>query len=181
MTENYTLQIKWRAFPLHPETPEQGKSLEELFAGSAINVVQMLAHLNQIAQSLGLPFGERKKTYNSRLAQELGLWAETKGRGHDFHMATFHAYFAEGRNLAEKNVLLHIAEKVDLVPSEAEKVLEERSFSSLVLADWQLSRIKGVTAVPTFIINDSSMTGAQPYDDLVRFIEAAGVSRKKDR
>ncbi len=179
MSENYNIRIQWRAFPLHPETPEEGKSLEELFAGSTIDVVQMFAHLNQIAQSLGLPFGERKKTYNSRLAQELGLWAETKDKGHDFHMAAFHAYFAEGHNMAKKKVLLHIVEQAALDPTEAEKVLEERSFSSRVLADWQLSRNKGITAVPTFIVNDSSMTGAQPYTDLVRFIKAAGATQKQ--
>jgi predicted DsbA family dithiol-disulfide isomerase len=124
----------------------------------------MLAHLNQVAQSLGLPFGERKKTYNSRLAQELGLWAETRGRGRQFHLAAFYAYFAKGQNLAKKDVLLELAATAGLGPTDAAKVIEERSFSSRVLADWQLSRNKGITAVPTFIMNDSSLTGARPYD-----------------
>ena len=141
----------------------------------------MLAHLNQVAQSLGLPFGTRKMTYNSRLAQELGLWAETRGKGHRFHLAAFHAYFAKGQNLAKKDVLLEIAAAAGLDPAEAEKVIEERSFSARVLADWQLSRDKGVTAVPTFIINDSSLTGARPYNDLARFVESAGAMPPHDR
>jgi predicted DsbA family dithiol-disulfide isomerase len=136
----------------------------------------MLAHLNQVAQSLGLPFGERKKTYNSRLAQELGLWAETIGKGHRFHLAAFHAYFAKGQNLAKKDVLLEIAVTAGLDPVAAEHVIDERSFSNHVLADWQRSRDKGVTAVPTFFMNGSSLTGAQPYDHLVRFVEQAGAA-----
>jgi predicted DsbA family dithiol-disulfide isomerase len=32
---------------------------------------------------------KRKKTYNSRLAQELGKWAETKGKGDEYHDAVF--------------------------------------------------------------------------------------------
>ena len=134
----------------------------------------MLAHLNQVAESLGLPFGVRTKTYNSRLAQELGLWAETKGRGHRYHLAAFHAYFANGQNLAEKDVLLEIAATAGLDPTAAEHVIDERSFSSHVLADWQLSRDRGVTAVPTFYMNGSSLTGAQSYDHLARFVEEAG-------
>ncbi|SHI01944.1 DSBA-like thioredoxin domain-containing protein [Desulfofustis glycolicus DSM 9705] len=134
----------------------------------------MLAHLNQVAQSLGLPFGPRKKTYNSRLAQELGLWAETRGKGHRFHLAAFHAYFAKGQNLAKKDALLEIAVTAGLDPAAAEKVIKERSFSARVLADWQLSREKGVTAVPTLIMNDSSLTGARPYSDIARFVETAG-------
>jgi predicted DsbA family dithiol-disulfide isomerase len=165
--------VQWRAFPLHPETPEEGKSLEELFAGSTINIPRMLEHLAQVADSLGLPFCERKKTYNSRLAQELGLWAESEGKGHFFHMAAFHAYFAEGLNLAKPSVVLQIAEKAGLDIVEAEKVINDRSYSTHVLADWQLSRKKGITAVPTFIMQDAIMTGAQPYKDLVRFITSA--------
>jgi predicted DsbA family dithiol-disulfide isomerase len=37
------------------------------------------------AKELDLPWGERKKSYNSRIAQELGKWAETKGKGDTYH------------------------------------------------------------------------------------------------
>ena len=40
-----------------------------------------MARLKQVAEELGLTLGKRKKTYNSRLAQELAKWAESKGRG----------------------------------------------------------------------------------------------------
>ncbi len=66
----------------------------------------MIDHLRITAEELGLPFGPRNKTYNSRLAQELGLWAEDQGKGEPFHMAAFHAYFADGLNLAKMPVLL---------------------------------------------------------------------------
>jgi predicted DsbA family dithiol-disulfide isomerase len=131
----------------------------------------MLEHLTNVAGSLGLPFGKRTKTYNSRLAQELGLWVEEMGKGHDFHMAAFHAYFANGKNLAEHNVLLEIVDQVGLDRSKAEEVLHTRSFSPAVDEHWKLSREKGVTAVPTFIMNNISLTGARPYKDLVDFIK----------
>lgn len=133
----------------------------------------MLQHLSNVAASLGLPFGERKYTYNSRLAQELGLWAESKGVGHTFHMEAFRSYFAEGKNLAKKDVLLAIAEKAGLKRQPAEKVLLERTFSSNVDADWLLSRTSMVTAVPTFMVNKRTLSGAQPFNDLIRFIEQA--------
>ncbi len=69
----------------------------------------MMAHLKQKAAELGLPFGDRKKTYNSRLAQELGLWAQSKGQGEAFHMAAFEAYFVDGKNLAQRDVLVDLA------------------------------------------------------------------------
>lgn len=140
----------------------------------------MLRHLQEVAASLGLPFGERRNTYNSRLAQELGLWAESEGRGHPFHMAAFHAYFAAGKNLAARDVLLDIAGEAGLDRQAAKKVLAERSFRAEVDADWRLAGKKGVTAVPTFIIDGKSLTGARPYSDLVRFVQsAAGLPEKK--
>ncbi len=168
------MEVEWIAFPLHPETPPEGRTLDELFAGSTVNIPQMLEHLKNVADSLGLPFGQREKTYNSRLAQELGLWAESEGKGNTFHMAAFHAYFADGKNLAEHQVLLNLVHQVNLDVDAAETVLQRRSFSPAVDAHWQLSRQKGVTAVPTFIINNSSLTGARPFNDLLSFVRDAG-------
>ena len=69
----------------------------------------MLDHMKQVAKEQGLPFGDRKMTFNSRLAQELGKWAEQMEKGDAFHDAVFRAYFADGRNIADANVLADIA------------------------------------------------------------------------
>ena len=47
--------IRWTAFPLHPETPSEGRTLEDLFAGRPINIDEMLAHMKNVAEGLGLP------------------------------------------------------------------------------------------------------------------------------
>ena len=146
-------------------------SLEELFAGSTINIPEMLLHLKRRAQSLNLPFGERTKTYNSRLAQELGLWAESQGVGDDFHMLAFLAYFDQGKNLAEENVLLQITRQLGFVDEEPLKVLRERTFKEKVDQDWQLSRDLGVRSVPTFMYGPATLVGAQPYEELEKLIK----------
>ena len=75
---------------------------EQLFEGYQIDIEKMRRHLRKTADELGLPLGEREKTYNSRLAQELGLWAESKNKGDEFHAAVSKAYFVEGKNIAKK-------------------------------------------------------------------------------
>ena len=47
--------IRWIAFPLHPETPEEGISLEELFKGRGIDLPAYLGRLQNLAVELGLP------------------------------------------------------------------------------------------------------------------------------
>lgn len=133
-----------------------------------------------MALELGLPFGERTMTYNSRLAQELGLWAEDRGKGDDFHKAAFHCYFSEGRNLAQSSVLTMLAEQVKLPKNEAISVLSERTYKEKVDRDWSDAKLKGITAVPTFIVGHHKLVGMQSYETLARFVEMLGVSKKGD-
>jgi predicted DsbA family dithiol-disulfide isomerase len=152
--------------------------LEELFAGQPVDVEQMMAHLRKTAADLGLPFGARKKTYNSRLAQEMGLWAESKDMGDPFHLAVFRAYFVDGKNIAKTSVLLDLAYSLKLDREEAETVLQARSFKDEVDADWFLSREEGITAVPTVVINGDKLVGAQPYAVLAEFMGTHGVRKR---
>ena len=89
-------------------------SLEELFKGRGIDLPSSMVHLQKVAAELGLPWGMRTRTYNSRRAQELGKWAEALGKGDEFHIAVFHAYFAAGRNIADTSVLKEIAGTIRL-------------------------------------------------------------------
>jgi predicted DsbA family dithiol-disulfide isomerase len=114
LRENFEIEVRWRAFPLHPETPEAGLPMKEIYAARMINMPQAMVRLKRVAEELGLPLGERKKTYNSRLAQELGKWAETQGKGNEFHDAVFRAYFADGKNIAKTGVLAGLAKTVGL-------------------------------------------------------------------
>ena len=93
-------------------------------------------------------------------------------------MAVFRAYFVDGKNIAKIPVLLDLAESVGLPREEAETVLSTRAFRDPVDDDWALSRAVGITAVPTFVINQDKLVGAQPYEALVKLIEANGVKQK---
>ena len=140
----------------------------------------MIGELQKTAQSLRLPFNARPKTFNSRLAQELGLWAEDQGRGDEFHMAAFHAYFADGINLEKTPELLTIAENAGLDTKESEQVLSNRSYKQKVDLDWADSRFKAVTAVPTFIMGQHKLTGAQSYQVLEELVNLYNVPLRKE-
>lgn len=178
LRKNYKVEVQWRAFPLHPETPDEGRTLEELFAGRDMDIPAMMARLKGVADELGLPWGERKKTYNSRLAQEMGKWAETKGKGDEFHDAVFRAYFVNGKNIAKTDVLQSLAESVGLPGKEVREVLESRTFKGPVDSDWRLSRELGITAVPTFVIDHHAVVGAQPYEVLEQFLKNNGIKKR---
>jgi len=59
-------------FPLHPETPMEGRSMTEVYAGRNVDPEAMYTRMKRLMNEEGLPYGRRTHTYNSRLAQELG-------------------------------------------------------------------------------------------------------------
>ena len=136
----------------------------------------MQARMKGLMEQEGLPYGDRTHTYNSRLAQELGKWADTQGQGDAFHDAMFQAYFVTGQNIGDIETLVELATQVGLSADEARAVLTERRFQAAVDADWQRSREFGVTGVPTFVADGRGVVGAQPYEVLERLMEMAGAT-----
>jgi predicted DsbA family dithiol-disulfide isomerase len=163
-------------FPLHPETPPAGRSLTELYAGRNVDPEAMYARMKGLMDAEGLPYGRRTHTYNSRLAQELGKWADTEPGGAALHDALYRAYFVDNRNIGEPAILVEIAQSAGLPPEEARAVLAERRFKDAVDADWAKSRAYGVTGVPTFVAARYGVVGAQPYETLVELVRKAGAA-----
>lgn len=169
LKENYPVETRWIHFPLHPDTPPEGKSLAELFAGRDISEVKQ--RLQDLMAEAGLPYGSRTHTYNSRLAQELGKWADTQDGGDKIHDLLYRAYFACNVNISDVDELVKIAGAAGLDESAARKVIVERQFEKEVDEDWQRSRAVGVTGVPTFFANDLAVVGCQPYETLEKFVK----------
>ena len=162
-------------FPLHSDTPADGLLLKDLFAGRGLDLDAMHARMKSLMDGEGLPYNRRTHTYNSRLAQELAKWADTKPGFEKIHEALYKAYFVDSRNLADKRVLLDVAQSVGLPVEEAESILDNRTFKHEVDEDWQKARQYGVTGVPTFAVNGSKVVGAQPYEILAQHLTAAGA------
>jgi predicted DsbA family dithiol-disulfide isomerase len=170
----HQVKVEWVHFPLHPDTPSEGRALADLFAGrSADQRKAMHAQMKARMDAEGLPYGERTMTYNSRLAQELGKWADTEPGGEAIHDALFRAYFVEARDISQPSVLLEIAQQVGLSVDAARQVLEKRTFKDAVDADWKLSREYGITGVPTFVAGGHGVVGAQPYEALEQLVRKA--------
>ncbi len=145
--------------------------MEDLFGPDKARVESRRNRMKSLMDQEGLPYGERKMTYNSRLAQELGKWAEGKPNGDRIHEALFRAYFVDNINIAKLEVLLKLVEQVGLPVDEAREVLASRLFKDDVDADWKRCYQLGVTGVPTFLIDGSVAVGAQPYEVLEKLVK----------
>jgi hypothetical protein len=99
----------------------------------------------------GLPYNaERNMSYNSRLAQELSKWAESKGKSDEIHSALFRAYFVDVKNIGKVEPLVEITKEVGLPADEATDVLMSRSFKSAVDDDWRRCALSASTLCRLF-------------------------------
>jgi len=178
LKEAYEIETVLVHFPLHPDTPMEGRSMAEFYAARGTDPEAAYQRMKTLMDAEGLPYGRRTHTYNSRLAQELGKWADTQPGGEAIHDLLYKAYFVEAKNLADIDLLVSIAERVGLPADEARAVLTERRFKDAVDADWAKSHQYGVTGVPTFVAEMRGVVGAQPYEVIERLVQEAGAARR---
>lgn len=140
----------------------------------------MAAHLKTLMDQEGLPFhAGRDMTYNSRLAQELAKWADDRPEANALRTALYQAYFVQGKNVGDMDVLLDAAGQAGLPVDEARRVLETRAMRQAVDDDWASARRVGVTGVPTFVAGKYGIVGAQPYEQLARLVTSAGATHRR--
>jgi predicted DsbA family dithiol-disulfide isomerase len=178
LRQTYDIEPVLVHFPLHPDTPTEGREMAGFYAQRGLDPEQMYLQMKARMDAEGLPYGRRTHTYNSRLAQELGKWADTQPGVWAIHDKLYQAYFVDARNIGDPDILVEIAESVGLDGAEARKVIEERHFKDAVDADWQKSASYGVTGVPTFVAARYGVVGAQPYETLVQLVEKAGAAKR---
>jgi predicted DsbA family dithiol-disulfide isomerase len=178
LKQAYAIETGLVHFPLHPDTPQEGRSMAEFYAARGIDPEASYQRMKGLMDAEGLPYGRRTHTYNSRLAQELGKWADTQPGGAALHDALYRAYFVEARNIGDPDILVEIAHSVGLTADMARAVLAERRFKDAVDADWAKARAYGVTAVPTFVVAGHGVVGAQPYEVLERLLDEASARRR---
>jgi len=178
LKHDYDITVQLVHFPLHPETPSEGRTLQDLFSCGPEEISAKNTRMKGLMQAEGLPYNERSHTYNSRLAQEIGTWAETQTGGNAIHDKFFHAYFVDRRNVGDIEVIIDIVKSVGLDVVEAQAVIDERRFKDAVDADWAKSGSYGVTGVPTYVSNGQGLVGAQPYVGLQQLMATVGAGRR---
>ena len=138
----------------------------------------MTGRLKMLMDQEGLPFtAGRDMIFNSRLAQELAKWGEGTAKSEALNKALYQAYFVDGLNIGDVEVLLKVVEKVGLDPLEAREVLEKRLLKTAVDEDWRHALSIGVRSVPTFAVGLQGVAGAQPYEQLAQFLEQTGAAK----
>ncbi|WP_316899264.1 DsbA family protein [Pseudodesulfovibrio indicus] len=159
LRDEFGIEDLWLPHELHPETPPEGRDLDELFDRFDIDQVTMTCNLR--GKPYGIRFGEMTRLPNTRLALEGAEFARDKGRFHEFHGRMYRALFTEGRDIGDPAEILAVAEASGLDPAELAPALADHRFAARVAEGSEAAKRAGVTALPTFIIEGGkTITGA---------------------
>jgi predicted DsbA family dithiol-disulfide isomerase len=163
LQQEYNVPVVWKGFELHPEAPEGGIP-PSMFYQNDSHLKRISENARGLAEDAGLILGSHVVYSNSRLALELGEFAEREGVGEAYRKGLFDAYFQQLRDIGDIAVLSDLAENIGLSRADAEKCLAERTMKPVVDEQILEARGYGITGVPTFIIGRYMVVGAQPYE-----------------
>jgi len=174
---DHPFEIAWRPFQLNPDMPPDGMDRAEyleLKFGGREGAARAYAPVLEALEAAGLEadLAAIARTPNTLDAHRLIHWAGIEGRQTPVVSALFRAYFREGRDISDPEVLADIADGAGLDAAMVLRLLaSEADRAEIAEADRQ-ARAMGVSGVPTFIVGGRhAVTGAQPPELWARVIE----------
>ena len=167
-------EIQWRGFQIHPEWPPEGAPTEQFYR--AIGEERRRAAWQMIelmAAETGLEMRPPSVLANSYLALAAQEFAIEHERADSFEERVYRAYFYDGANIGQRAVLLQIAEEVGLDPAALEQALEEDRYRMRIKNTAMVAHQRGISGVPTFIIGNYPLVGAQSADVMRQILQRA--------
>jgi len=173
------MQIKWHPFQLNPSLAAGGMPREEYtsskFGGTerAREIYQRVADAGAAA-GIKFDFDEIKVQPNTIDVHQLILLAGQTDTQDGVVESMFKGFFLEGRNLADRQTLLDLAQRGGLPRADAERCLEQQLLRNAVEEQDEHARKLGVEGVPFFIFDHKlAVSGAQPPEVLVQAMSEA--------
>jgi predicted DsbA family dithiol-disulfide isomerase len=164
----HPFEIEWHPFQLNPDMPAGGMDrrtyLETKFGGQEAAVKAYLPVAEHAAKAgLEINFDAMRVTPNTIDAHRLIHWAGIENRQEAAVDALFAAYFVEGRDIGDTEVLADIADSIGLDAAVILRLLASDADRDLIAERDAHSRRMGVASVPTFIVAQKhAVPGAQP-------------------
>ncbi|HRN62732.1 MAG TPA: DsbA family oxidoreductase [Luteimonas sp.] len=175
------VEVRWHPYLLDPEAGTEPVPLREAYAkkfGGAERTAQMLASTQATARAEGLPFDfDQGQVRVTTLPAHRLLWlAAREGDADAVGEALFHAHFAEGRNLADPEVLVAAGVAGGLAEARIRDFLAGDEGAAEVRAQVAQAQAMGIRSVPTFVIDGRyAVQGAQPPEVFAEALRRASA------
>lgn len=179
VADRIEVQVGWNPFQLSPELPPEGRDWDDYVKerfGSQERLREIHARLEEVGKEVGIPFAydRIRRACNTFDAHRLLWLAYAGGTQHDVAERLFRAYFVEGQNIGDREVLVRVGAEAGLEEAAVREALEGDVGKEEVRYGLDEARQLGVQGVPFFIIGGRyGLSGAQPTEVLVELFERA--------
>jgi predicted DsbA family dithiol-disulfide isomerase len=179
---NLPATLAWRAFQLNPEMPSEGIS-RELYLSAKFGGPRAAGRMHTAVCAAGwtegidFDFKRIRRMPNTLRAHRLIRLATSEGCADQVVEALFRAYFREGLDIGDIDMLAAISARAGLDETEVRGYLAGEVGTKEVRAEEHRARRLGIHAVPCFVLNRGyAISGAQePEMFLPLFDIAAGI------
>jgi predicted DsbA family dithiol-disulfide isomerase len=174
MYERFAARITWLPFDLHPEYPPEGIPRSELRRRYGERVDE---HQRLLFERAGQPFRPAEVISNSRDALRVTELARDRGLHEPVHDRLMDAFWAEGRDLGDHDVLRELTTEAGLDADEVDGVLSSDAYLDRVLASTAEAQSIGINGIPAFVLGGKLLVlGAQPREAFERAFAQLGAA-----
>jgi predicted DsbA family dithiol-disulfide isomerase len=173
----YEPRVTWRPFELNPDIPPEGLDRAAYLAakiGDPKRVAEAHADLQRQGEASGIVFRFDLIEHmpNTRRSHLLIAHAGRCGRQADVKERVMRAYFEEGCDIGDIEVLVRLGVEAGLAEHESRSALILRAGQDGVIAAERHAGVLGITGVPTFIFDGQyTISGAQEVGTLARVLD----------
>ncbi|RKT34138.1 putative DsbA family dithiol-disulfide isomerase [Roseovarius halotolerans] len=174
---DHPFTIEWHPFQLNPDMPREGMDrrayLEQKFGGKDGAVKAYMPVAEKAAEAgLNIDFEAITRTPNTLDAHRLLHWAGIEDRQTPMAMALFRAYFEQGRDIGDHEVLADLADELEMDAAVVSRLLASDADEDAIRKRDAQFREMGVSSVPTFIVaGQHAVPGAQPPELWLQVID----------
>jgi predicted DsbA family dithiol-disulfide isomerase len=174
---HYEPRVTWRPFELNPDLPVEGADRAAYLAarmGTPERVAEAQAELKRQGESSGIEFRFDliERVPNTRRSHLLMAHAARSGRQTVVMDRVMRAYFEEGCDIGDIEVLVRLGVEAGLTEHESRAALILRAGQDGVIAAERHASVLGITGIPTFIFDGQyTISGAQDVGTLARVLD----------
>jgi predicted DsbA family dithiol-disulfide isomerase len=170
---------RWRAFQLNPGLPASGMDRRQYMIakfGSVERAQRLYEAVSRVGAQEGIrfDFDQIARTPNTVRSHRLLYAAAEQDKQPELLELIFRAYFTEGRDIGDPDVLAELAALAGLPGAAiADALVEGGRLDSAMTEDLQSRRI-GINGVPFFVFNGRfGLSGAQEPEALLNMLDLA--------
>ena len=174
LRDAYDLKVYWRFIEIHPETPEEGQSVDELgYVPEQWKL--MMDNLKKMAEEDGLDIGDHRLTANSHRALLLAEAVKEQGSEvfYELNERLYSAYFGEGQNIGDAEVLRKLAEECGISAETVEQAWTDPKYENTLTDNLRAAVVNQVSGTPTFLFGKKRISGAVSVEVLRQAAEQA--------